>query len=161
MNNKPAGILIVGIALLIGYIILSFNETLAAITSSICTHGPDCPMWDTIDLQTNISTGIMVFVAALGVYLTFTGKEGKAIAFEAPEEAAARNYAKIMSTLNPDERTLFEKIIEAQGAVFQSDLVDESHFKKAKVSRVLDKLEGRNLIERRRRGMSNIIILRH
>ncbi|MGC1121988.1 MAG: MarR family transcriptional regulator [Candidatus Methanofastidiosia archaeon] len=161
MNNKPTGILIVGIATLIGFIIFSFNEALKTITNSICTHGPDCPMWDTIDLQTNISTGIMFFVAAIGLYLTFTGKEGKAIAHRIPEETATKDYTKVMNTLSCDERTLLEKVIEAQGVVFQSDLIDEAHFNKAKVSRVLDKLEGRNLIERRRRGMSNIIILRH
>ncbi|RLE76927.1 MAG: transcriptional regulator, partial [Thermoprotei archaeon] len=33
-------------------------------------------------------------------------------------------------------------------------------FSKAKVSRILDKLEAMGLVERKRRGMSNIVLLR-
>ncbi|MBU7038171.1 MAG: MarR family transcriptional regulator [Theionarchaea archaeon] len=160
MNNKSAGILIIGIAALMGFIIFSFNGAMAAIVNSVCTHGPDCPMWDTIDFQTNISTGIMGFVAVIGLYLTFTGKEANPRSLNLLETTAPKDYTQVMNMLSPDERTLLQNIIEAQGVIFQSDLVDRAQFNKAKVSRVLDKLEGRHLIERRRRGMSNMIILR-
>jgi len=45
--------------------------------------------------------------------------------------------------------------------MFQSELVDENGYTKVKVTRILDKLEGRGLIERRRRGMTNVVILKH
>ncbi|MBU6996889.1 MAG: MarR family transcriptional regulator [Theionarchaea archaeon] len=160
MNNTSVGILIIGIATLIGFMIFSFTEALSTITNSICTHGPDCPMWDTIDYQTNVSTGIMVFVAALGLYLTFSGKEPP-VPREFLENPATKGYSAVMNTLSSDERALLQKIIDARGALFQSDLVDETQFNKSKVSRLLDRLEGKALVERRRRGMSNIIILRH
>jgi uncharacterized membrane protein len=72
-----------------------------------------------------------------------------------------------MPTLGPllnltnEEKKVFEKIIEAQGSVFQSEIIDKTNFNKVKVSRILDKLEGLGLIERRRRGMTNIVILKH
>jgi uncharacterized membrane protein len=66
-----------------------------------------------------------------------------------------------MSKLSANEKTVFEKIIESQGALFQSELVEKSGFNKVKVTRILDKLEGKDLIDRKRRGMSNIVILKH
>ena len=47
-----------------------------------------------------------------------------------------------------------------QETIFQSDLVEKTEFDKVKVSRILDKLEGRQLIERKRRGMTNVVVLK-
>ena len=58
------------------------------------------------------------------------------------------------------EKQIFEKIIESEGTIFQSDLVDKTGFTKVKVTRILDKLEGKKLIERKRRGMTNVVILK-
>ena len=44
--------------------------------------------------------------------------------------------------------------------MFQSDLVEKSEFPKAKVSRILDKMEARGLLERKRRGMANAVVLK-
>jgi uncharacterized membrane protein len=38
--------------------------------------------------------------------------------------------------------------------------VDKSGYSKSKVSLVLDRLEARRILERRRRGMSNVIVLK-
>ncbi|PIN91750.1 hypothetical protein COU61_01900 [Candidatus Pacearchaeota archaeon CG10_big_fil_rev_8_21_14_0_10_35_13] len=53
-----------------------------------------------------------------------------------------------------------DEAIEGDGTLFQSDLVDKSGFDKVKVTRILDKLEGKGFIERKRRGMSNVVILK-
>ena len=44
--------------------------------------------------------------------------------------------------------------------MFQADLVDKCGFGKVKVTRILDGLENKGLVERKRRGMSNIVILK-
>jgi len=168
MKNRIVGILIIGIAALIGFITFSFNKALTDIVNTACVHGLSCPMWGTINFQTNISIGIMVFVVIIGVYLIFFGKEEKIItkiktvkSQVEPKRITKENYQKIMNSLSSDEKAILEKIIEADGTVFQSDLVDKTKFTKVKVTRILDKLEGKNLIERRRRGMTNVIILKH
>lgn len=168
MKNRIVGILIVCIALLIGFIVFLFNRALAEIVNTSCTHGSDCPMWGTISFQTNLSIGIMVFIIVIGAYLIFFGREEKIVTkiktvnqqIE-PKTINKENYQKIMDKLNDDEKLIFEKVIEAKGAIFQSDLVDKTNFTKVKVTRILDKLEGIDLIERKRRGMTNIIILKH
>ena len=44
--------------------------------------------------------------------------------------------------------------------VFQSDIVEKTGFPKVKVTRLLDRMEHRGLVERRRRGMSNIVLIK-
>lgn len=168
MRNKIVGVLIIGIALLIGFVIFSFNRALTDIVNTACSHGPSCPMWGTIDFQTNLSIGVMIFVIGIGLYLIFFGEEERIVTkirtlkqqIE-PNKITKGNYKKIMNTMSNDEKLLFGKIIESQGTVLQSDLIDETGFTKVKVTRVLDRLEGRGLIERKRRGMTNVVILKH
>jgi len=168
MKNRIVGILIIGIAALIGFIIFSFNRALTDIVNTACPHGPACPMWGTIDFQTNVSIGIMTFVVIIGLYLIFLGKEEKIITKiktvkqqVEPKKITKENYQKIMGNLNSDEKLILGKVIESEGMIFQSDLVSKTKFAKAKVTRILDKLEGKGLIERRRHGMTNVVILRH
>lgn len=110
----------------------------------------------------------MIFIVLIGLYLIFFGKEEKIITKiktvkqqVEPKKITKENYQKIMANLEDDEKRVLEKIIEAEGTIFQSDLVDKTELTKVKVTRILDKLEGKGLIERKRRGMTNVVILKH
>jgi uncharacterized membrane protein len=114
-----------------------------------------------------MSTAIMIVIIIIGLYLIFFGKEEIRITrFKTikqqiePKKITKENYKKAMSELEREERVVLEKIIDNQGTIFQSDLVDKTRFNKVKITRILDKLEGKGLIERRRRGMTNVIILK-
>lgn len=61
--------------------------------------------------------------------------------------------------LKEDERRLYDMIVDRGGEVLQRDLVASGEFSKAKVTRLLDKLEGRELIKRERHGMTNMVKL--
>ncbi|MEM5778228.1 MAG: MarR family transcriptional regulator [Candidatus Aenigmatarchaeota archaeon] len=167
MKNRIAGFIILGIAALIGFIIFSFNRALVNIVNTTCTHGSSCPMWGAIDFQTNISIGIMIFVVIIALYLIFFGKEKMIVTkiktikpqFEL-KKITKENYQKILNRLTEDEKLVLEKIIEEDGTIFQSELVDKTNFTKVKITRILDKLEGKGLVERKRRGMTNVVILK-
>jgi len=62
--------------------------------------------------------------------------------------------------LDANERKILEFISQKGGAVIQSELVSEFGFSKAKVSRLVDKLELKGLVERRRRGLVNLVVLK-
>ena len=167
MKNRIVGMIMIGVALLMGFIIFSFNRALESIISTACSHGTSCPMWGTINFQTNISVGIMSFVILVGVYLIFFGKEKEVVtkvktikSQVKPKKITKEHYRTVMSKLDADEKLVFEKIIESEGTIFQSDLIDKTDFSKVKITRVLDKLEGKRLVERRRRGMTNVVILK-
>lgn len=59
--------------------------------------------------------------------------------------------------LSGDERRLYGKIIQAGGTILQKNLVGEGLFSGPKVTRILDHLEAKGLIERERHGMTNRI----
>jgi hypothetical protein len=61
---------------------------------------------------------------------------------------------------NPDENRIVSLIIDEGGTIFQSQLVDRSGFSKTKVSLILDRLEAKQILERKRHGMSNAIVLK-
>ncbi|MEM3364055.1 MAG: MarR family transcriptional regulator [Candidatus Micrarchaeia archaeon] len=156
MDNRTIGYLIVFISILIGYIVYSFNTALTDIVNQSCTHGPTCPMWDTIEFQTNIGLGIMVVIILIGLYLIFFSDKKKA-EFNV---AAPNKQEDLYSRLSGEEKEIIKLIIKSNGAIYQSELVDKTGFGKVRISRLLDKLEGKGLIERRRRGMTNMILLR-
>lgn len=161
MKNRAVGIIVIGIAVLMGFIIYLFNRALTEIVNTSCSHGPGCPMWGTINFQTNVGLGIMLFVVIIGLYLIFSEKFQKKESGETKKEHLdPKDYSQTLSKLIPEEKIIFERILEAQGTIFQSDLVEKTNFTKVKVTRILDKLEGRGLMERKRRGMTNVVILK-
>ena len=64
---------------------------------------------------------------------------------------------RILRTLDADELRLYEMIRAAGGALLQMHVVSAKIFSKAKVTRLLDKLEKRGLVVRERHGMTNRI----
>ncbi|MFH1316497.1 MAG: MarR family transcriptional regulator [Candidatus Woesearchaeota archaeon] len=167
MNNKIVGTVIIGIAILLGFIIFAFNSALTDIVTQSCDHGPECSMWGAIDFQTNVSIGIMIFIILVGLYFIFfvKGKEAEKVEIVEhqvkPKEISKESYKDILENLEPDEKLIAIKIIESKGTIFQSELVENSDFNKVKITRILDRLEGKGIIERKRRGMTNIVILKH
>jgi len=149
MENKKIGYLIIGISALIGFIVYLFNRALKEIVNTSCSHGSACPMWQTISFQTNVGLGIMAFVILTGLYIIFFMKDSN------PEI----NYSA-KKALNGDEKAVYDCIVEAEGTIFQADLAEKTGFDKVKVTRILDKLEGKGMTERKRRGMSNVVILK-
>lgn len=72
-----------------------------------------------------------------------------------------RHWDELLEKLtNPDEQKIVSLIIEEGGTIFQSQLVDRSGYSKSKVSLILDRLEAKKIVERKRHGMSNAIVLK-
>lgn len=67
---------------------------------------------------------------------------------------------KPVPSLDGEQKKIYELIVAAGGSALQGELVEKSGINKVTVSRILDKLEMRSLIERRRHGMSNIVVLK-
>jgi uncharacterized membrane protein len=167
MRNRIVGAIVIGISVLMAFIIYSFNFAMTNIINDSCSHGPSCPMWGTLGFQTNLSIGITAFVFIIGIYLTFFGEEERIVVrlkriHEQIETKppSRKNFKDVLGKLDPDEKMVFEKVIDNNGNVLQSELVSGLGMSKVRITRVLDRLEGRNLIERRRRGMSNSVIIR-
>lgn len=59
--------------------------------------------------------------------------------------------------LQGDERRMLRHIFDAGGQILQKDLVYRAGFSRAKVTRLLDKLERKGLIIRERHGSTNLV----
>ena len=69
-------------------------------------------------------------------------------------------WAEISKTLKDEEVRVYQAVLDAGGIMNQGDIAQQVGLSKTTVSRVLDLLERRGLIEKRRRGMSNVILLK-
>ncbi len=78
-----------------------------------------------------------------------------------PRRITKENYRKVMSDLGKHEKLVLERIMESKGTIFQPELVGKTELSEVEVTRIPDKLEGRELVERKRRGMTNVVILKH
>jgi uncharacterized membrane protein len=61
----------------------------------------------------------------------------------------------LVKLLDEDERRMYLEIRDHGGSILQRDLVELRTFSKAKVTRLLNKLERRGLVVRERHGMTN------
>jgi len=159
MKNKNVGYLVVGIAAVIGIIIWVFNVGLKRIVGDTCSHGPTCSMFDTIAVQTWVSLAIAGLVLVIGLFLIFS-KESEKIVVKT-RTVKARKKKVSMDGLDIDERSVIRILQREGGAVFQRTLMEELEVGKVKMTRLMDKLEAKQLVERKRRGMNNIVVLKN
>ena len=93
---------------------------------------------------------LIAFLIGIGFYLSLT---------KAEKIIEQKEYD--LTKLNSEEKKVFLFIKENKDkGIYQSNIVEHFNFPKSKVSRILDRLEQTEIIERKRRGMTNIIFLR-
>ena len=145
MENKHVGFLVLGIAALLIFIIFLFQAALKDIIVASCgvAHTTACPMSQSVNQQTYLSLGIVGILAVIGFVLIFTK----------PEERI------VIKKVKEKKKKLDLKGLE-NGTMFQATLKESLDVGKVKLTRLLDKLEAKQIIERKRRGMNNIVVLR-
>ena len=157
MENKKVGLLIIGIAVLMTAIVLIFNFALKDIVGQTCTHGPSCTMYQTISVQTWISISIIAIILAIGIIIMFTKPKEKIVIKKVKEKAKKID----MNKLDKDEKKAVELLMNENGGMFQADLMEKLGIGKVGMTRLLDKLEAKQIVERKRRGMTNLVVLKN
>jgi len=160
MENKNVGYLIIGIAIILIAIIFIFNSALQDIVGASCTavgHGDSCPMYNTITQQTYLALAIVGVLVIIGLVLIFTKPKEKII-IKKIKEKTIKKHIDISGLRQEDKQVL--KLVQEQGTMFQADIIEKTNFGKAKVSRIIDRLEGKGIVERKRRGMTNVVVLK-
>ncbi|MBI2665869.1 MarR family transcriptional regulator [Candidatus Woesearchaeota archaeon] len=170
MKNKHVGFLVIALALVVFLIVVSFNNAIETIVNTTCTHGASCPMQVTLKTQKMISYTLVGLLVALGLGITFFLKNEQIIVHKEiihesnpnaiTSEEKEKQWKEKIQSLDAEEQQLMNILLREQGSVYQSSLIKETKLTKVKVSRVLDRLEGKGLLERKRRGMTNIVILK-
>lgn len=158
MENKHVGYLLLGIAALLIVIIFLFQSVLKDIIVSSCgvEHGEFCPMEKTVNQQTYLALGIVGVLIILSGILIFTKPEKKIIIKKIKDKKKKLDLSK----LDKKEREVIKILEEENGTIFQAELMEKLNVGKVGITRLLDKLEAKQLIERKRRGMNNVVVLR-
>ena len=155
-DQKSLGIILIVFAIFLIIIVSSLKVNLDEQGAFLCeivesdptldmeecpAHKNNSPSWLIM-----IAFGISFLIFASGIYLTTVQKKSK---------------KKVdLSNLNEDEQKLIGLIKENEGSMYQSDLIKELDISKVQLTRILDKLENKKVIERKRRGMANLVVLK-
>jgi len=148
MDLRYLGILIMVLSLLMTATVYNLSSYLISSIdmSDSCSAVSTCPHVTALN-QSYVGYVFSVSLFLVGLFIFLKGRGAK-IKKSMPKD------------LQPDEKKVYEIIEKAGGIIFQSEIVEKTEFPKTRVTRVLDKLEARDIVERRRRGMTNAVMLK-
>lgn len=167
---KPRPAILMMVQKLLGMVLVIFGITAilvdASFTTEFMARGEElhktCPLPPAIcpfigPPWQGVFIGVIGFaLAVIGIYLY-----RKTVPVEPPKPALdAKKIEETLNKLDGDEKNIYQIIADEKGMMFQSKLIERTGFTKVKVSRVLDSLEMKGLIERKRRGMTNVVVLK-
>lgn len=160
MENKKVGYMLFGVALLVIAVIFLFNSALKEIVVGECgaEHALTCPMNQTINQQTYVALGVVGLLIIVALILIFSKPDEKIVIQKVKERIKNRKIN--VSGLDSDDKKVIKILQDEKGAIFQATLMEKLGAGKVKITRLLDKLEAKQFIERKRRGMSNIVVLK-
>ena len=133
-----------------------------ALTMDECPAHKDSTSWLLV-----AAFGIVFLLLGSGFYLIFTPAEKtekKASSSVSSTLSEREIYHKPkkevdIKQLSSEEQRLYTLLVENNGSLYQSDLVNKTGFSKVQITRILDRMEGAGIIERKGRGMTNVVIL--
>lgn len=188
LNQKRLGYILLGISFLLIVILVLVkiqDDKQGAFLCELVAKDPsltmaDCPAHERTSSWLILAAfGFALLILVSGIYLLLPQlssqvsksasasglrKESKSEKVSSEFENTASNTKDIhvvdISRLGDDEKKIYNLLKSRDGSMYQSDIMRETQMSKVKVTRVLDKLEGRHIIERKRRGMTNIVILK-
>ena len=161
INSKTVGSLLIGFAIILIFILtfvkLDNDEKSEILCEEFHSNQLDiqeCPVHTSnFSWMIILAYGIGFVILLIGVFLLLMPKFTK--------EGAKREFKQVeISKITEEERKFYDIIKSKGGSVYQSDLIKETGFSKVKTTRILDHLETRGITERKRRGMTNIIVLK-
>lgn len=157
MKNKHLGVILVIISLLVLTTLIVYNlqiksliDDLMASSGGSCIIEGECVHEKSL-FPLYLGSIVFAFLLSLGIYLIF---------FEKKPMQEEKKKIEIPKDLDEEEKKIIEILNSKEGSAYQSDLIKETGFSKVKITRILDKLEHRKLIDRKRRGMTNLVILK-
>jgi uncharacterized membrane protein len=173
LNEKLFGQAIFILAILLLIFNTSLTERLIETKNNACNTSCNeqmgfCPTKNELPLETFLISFISLFLASTGVYMYMSNKiinneKNQQNNFNEQQfinkDEHNLNLEEIKKGLKDDEIEVLE-LIKNENGIYQSSIVSKTGFSKVRVSRILDKLEARDLIERKRRGMTNFVVLK-
>jgi len=158
LQTKTLGILIVVFAIGMAFVSVPPTIQTAEANAAECVSKNGTPMtwYEHLPAEFFLSISFVVVMGIIGMFLALRSLER-----EKMDQTLRMKLSEAKKKLQGDEKKIYEIVASNEGVIFQSELAEKAGFPKARISRNLDKLEGKGLIERRRRGLSNVILIRY
>ncbi|EMA33310.1 helix-turn-helix transcriptional regulator [Halobiforma nitratireducens] len=96
---------------------------------------------------------------------TQTGRTDRSVHLEFTDDATSpierhrTHFDETTDRLDDTEREIYSMVLDADGEIQQRTIVADTDFSKATVTRTLDSLETKGLLERKRQGVGNVVVL--
>ena len=157
LNTKHIGFVVILFSVAFALVVLDFTrkvEGLNAVLHQNCSL-PDavCPFVG-MPYQATMGFAAASMLFAFGAALILISRKDESEMTEKKEK-----MDETIKALDKDGQKIYEAV-KNSGAIFQSELVEKSGFTKVRVTRILDRLEAGSLVERKRRGMTNIVTVK-
>lgn len=158
ISSQKLGLTISGISILIIILLfvvgVQYQAKQKTMCETACGESDSCTMLtcpyhgddNTLFIVGLVST-LTAFVGGIGLYLIFRS-----------EEKLVQQKEYDLTPLSEEEQKIFLFIKDHKEGIFQSSLHEQFNLSKVQTTRILDKLEQHSLIERKRRGMTNLIV---
>lgn len=158
MKNRNVGYLIAGMSVILAALILLFDNSMREAVASSCSHGSSCSMYTAISTQTWIALIIIGVVFFIGLFFILS-KETERIVLKTRTITEKRKAVSLAGLDSREKEAV--KIVQEKGGIFQAELMEKLGIGKVGVTRLLDKLEAKQIIERKRRGMNNFVVMKN
>ncbi|MGC8547144.1 MAG: helix-turn-helix transcriptional regulator [Thermoplasmata archaeon] len=117
-----------------------------------------------------IVSGLITSISVIILSFIYLNKNIKKLSLELSKAKDIKDVSQSNDLYNPDqeilkyldegEKRVYLLLIESGGSLLQKDLVGLDDFSRATISRIIDKLEKKGIIEKIRHGSTNKIILK-
>jgi uncharacterized membrane protein len=158
MENKYVGYLLIAISLVLFINIAIFSSFIDEINDNSCTDS-NCIYHQSFNKMKYLSFTTASIILITALILIFSKPEERLIIKTKTIEKKPAKKLLETSGLKPEEKQTL-KLIQDNKTIFQAELIEKSGFSKAKMTRIIDRLEGRGFVERKRRGLTNVVVLR-
>jgi len=148
--EKKLGIAAIAFSAMSFWALLSVSLEHSVMLHESC-GGMTCTPYSHIPALSYLGFGTTIVTTLIGIYLVFFYKKGA---------APRTDVKKVAASLSGEEKKAYDALVAADGSLMQSQLLEQLGLSKVRVSRLLDRMEGRGLVERRRSGMTNVVLLK-
>jgi hypothetical protein len=102
---------------------------------------------------------IIVSISSLGLFVGLITYYVLSTSFLKEKSKMGKDLVAFLEVLEGDDKAILKSLIENRGETGQSALSDSLGFDKVRTSRIISKMEGKGIIRKERKGMTNRIIL--
>lgn len=156
-------LILLGIVLLVAltFVKISYDDQ-SAFLCEIYHESPDleigqCPAHTSnVPWLIFLAFGVSFIVLFSGIFMVRKPKERVVV-----KKVKEKKKKLDLSKLDKKEKEVVKMLESEKGTMFQADLMEKLGIGKVGITRLLDKLESKQIIERKRRGMSNVVVLKN